>query len=98
MSFFFKVTTISDEYEYLNIRIKWPSNILRICAISRVGIYSDIRLVNMWHPNIFGYLSRKLCGIQIYSDICLGSFYDIRLSLIGSAVADFYLHCFRKPL
>ena len=34
----------SDEHEYSNIRIKWPSNIIciRICAISPVRTYSDI--------------------------------------------------------
>ena len=71
-----KVITISDEYLYSNIRIKLPSTIIRICihAISRVQIYSDMRSVNMWHPNIFGYLFGKLCGIQIYSDICSGPF------------------------
>ena len=53
-----KITSISDEYEYSNIRIKLPSNIIRIriCDISSVQIYLDICLVNMWHPNIFGYL------------------------------------------
>ena len=28
---FSKISTISDEYEYLNIRIELPSNIIRIC-------------------------------------------------------------------
>ena len=57
-AFFSKVTTISDEHEYLNIQIKWPSNIIQIhiCAIFQVPIYQDICLVNMGHPNIFGYL------------------------------------------
>ena len=86
--YFSKVTTISDEYEYLNIRIKWPSNIIRIriCAISRVRIYSDIRSVNMWHANIFGYSFGRLCGIRIYSDIRSGKFYDIRSSLRQTAI------------
>ena len=81
--YFSKVTTISDEYKYSNIQIQWPSNIICILihAISRVGIYSDICSVNMWHPNIFRYSFSKLCGIQIYSDICSGPFYDIRSSL-----------------
>ena len=54
---FKKNPSISDEYEYLNIWLKWPSNIIRIriCAISGVRIYSDIRSVNVFHPNIFGY-------------------------------------------
>ena len=54
---FKKNSLISDEYEYSNIQIKWPSNIIRIRirAISRIRIYSDIRSVNMLHPNIFGY-------------------------------------------
>ena len=52
---FSKVSSISDEYEYLNIRIKLPSNIIRIHAISGVRMYLDIRSVNVWHPNIFGY-------------------------------------------
>ena len=71
-----KVITISDEYSYSNIRIKLPSTMIhiRIHAISRVQIYSDMRSVNMWHPNICEYLSGKLCGIQIYSDICSGPF------------------------
>ena len=52
---FSKISSISDEYEYSNIRIRLPSNIIRIRirAISGVQIYSDIRSVNMWHPNIF---------------------------------------------
>ena len=51
------MSSISDEYEYSNIRIKLPSNIIgiRICASSGVQIYSDIRSVNMGYPNIFGY-------------------------------------------
>ena len=55
---FSKISSISDEYEYLNIQIILPSNIIciRIRAISGVRIYWDIRLVNMWHPNIFGFL------------------------------------------
>ena len=41
-----------------NIRIKLPLNIIRIRirAISGVQIYLNICLVNMRHPNIFGYL------------------------------------------
>ena len=52
-----KKISISDEYEYSNIQIKWLSNIICICicAISGIRIYSDICLVNMLHPNIFGY-------------------------------------------
>ena len=52
----FKKSLISDEYEYSNILMKLPSNIIciHIHAISRVQIYLDICLVNMWHPNIFG--------------------------------------------
>ena len=53
---FSKISSISDEYEYLNIQIKLPSNKLRnhILAISGIQIYLDIHSVNMWHPNIFG--------------------------------------------
>ena len=81
---FFKVTAISYEYEYTNIQIKWPSNIIRICicAISRVRIYLYTCLANMWHPNILGYLFGKLFGIQIYLDIRLGPYHDIRSSLV----------------
>ena len=50
-------------------------------ATSEVQIYLNICLVNMWHLNIFRYLFGELCGIQIYSDICLGPFYDICPSL-----------------
>ena len=68
-----------------NIRIKWPSNIIRIRirirAISAIQIYSGIRSVNMLHPNIFIYSFGTYCGIRIYSDICLCPFYDIRSSL-----------------
>ena len=80
---FFKVTTLSHEYEYLNIQIKWPSNIIciHIYAISRVRISWDIHSVNTRHPNIFGYSFVKLCGIRIYSDICSGPFWDIHSSL-----------------
>ena len=55
---FSKISLISDEYEYLNIWIKLPSNNVRICdcAISGIQVYLDICSVNMWHPNIFGYL------------------------------------------
>ena len=54
---FSKMLSISDEYEYSNIRIKLPSNIIRICIceISGVRIYLDICSVNIGHPNIFGY-------------------------------------------
>ena len=54
---FSKISSISDDYEYSNIRIKLPSNIIRIRirAISGTQIYSDIHSVNMWYPNIFGY-------------------------------------------
>ena len=54
---FKKNSSISDEYVYSNIQIKWPSNIICICirAISGIGIYSDICSVNMLHPDIFGY-------------------------------------------
>ena len=55
---FSQISSISDEYEYLNIQIKLPANTIRICicAISGIKIYSDICLVNMWHTNLFGYL------------------------------------------
>ena len=73
----------------MTIQINWPSNIIHICAISPEQIYSDIHLVNMWHPNIFWYSFTKLCGIQIYSDICLDPFYDIHSSLIFTQCATF---------
>ena len=52
------VSLISDEYQYLNIQIKCPSNIIFILihAISGIQINLDISLVNTRHPNIFGYL------------------------------------------
>ena len=52
-----KTPSISDEYEYSNIQNKWPSNNICICihAILGAQIYSDIHLVNMLQPNIFGY-------------------------------------------
>ena len=80
---FSKVNTIRDDHKYSNIWIRWPSNIvcICICAISQVQIYSDIRLVNIWHLNIFVYSLGKLCGIRICFDICFGPFYDIRSSL-----------------
>ena len=55
---FLKNPSISDEYEYSYIWIKWPSNIIfiGICAGSRVQIYLDIHLVDMLHRNIFVYL------------------------------------------
>ena len=34
-----KKVSISDKYEYWNIQIEQPSNIICICAISGVGIY-----------------------------------------------------------
>ena len=39
-----KIPSISDEYEYLNIRIKLTSNNIRIriFAVSGIRIYSDI--------------------------------------------------------
>ena len=79
----FPVTTISDKYEYSNIKIKCSSNIICICifAISWLRIYSDIHLVNTWHPNIFEYLLNKFCGIQIYSDIRFDPLKDICSSL-----------------
>ena len=51
---FSKISSISDEYEYLNTQITLPSNIIHIhvCAISKVRIYLEICLVNMLHPNI----------------------------------------------
>ena len=54
---FSKMPSISDEYEYSNIQIKLPLNILRIRirANSDVRIYLDICSVNMGYPNIFGY-------------------------------------------
>ena len=44
-----KKSSISEKYKYLNIKIKWPSNIICICihAISGVQIYLDICSVNM---------------------------------------------------
>ena len=80
---FSNVTTPNDEFVYSNIRIKWTSNIIRIpmCAHSQVQIYLDIPMVNMWHLNIFRYPFNKLCGIQIYSDICSGPFHQFCSSL-----------------
>ena len=54
---FKKNYSISDEYKYSSIQIKWCSNIIRIriCAFSGIQIDSDIRSVNMLHPNICGY-------------------------------------------
>ena len=68
---FLKNSLISNKYEYSNIRIKLPSNIIRIRirAISGIQIYSDIPFGKyvaskymrifiryiMWHSNIFGY-------------------------------------------
>ena len=43
-------------FEYSNILIKWPSNIIPICAISPVWIYSDIYLLIFGQPNKFKYL------------------------------------------
>ena len=54
---------------------------IRISAISGIQIYSDIYLVNMLHPNIFGYSFGTLCGIRICLDIRLCPFYYIRSSL-----------------
>ena len=42
---------------------------IRVRTISGVRIYSDIRSVNMWHPNIFGYSFGKYVAseyIQIF--------------------------------
>ena len=52
---------------------KLPSNIIYFCirAISGIWIYSDNCLVNILHPNIFGYSFGTYCGIPIYSDIHL---------------------------
>ena len=79
----FKKNSISDEYEYSSIRITLPLNIIPICirSISGIQIYLDICLVNMGHPNIFGYLFSTVCGIQIFSYICLCPFYEICSSL-----------------
>ena len=46
-----KVSSISDKYEYYNIRMEWLSNIIRIsiCAFFEVQIYLDICLVNLWY-------------------------------------------------
>ena len=44
--------------------------------------YGYICLVNMWHPNIFGYLFIEICDIQIYLDIHSCPFYDICLPLL----------------
>ena len=49
---FSKNSSISDEYEYLNIQIKGR---IRIRAISGIQIYLDICFVNKWHPSIFEY-------------------------------------------
>ena len=43
--------------------------------------YDYICLVNMSHPNIFGYLFIEICDIRIYLDIISCSFYDICLQL-----------------
>ena len=82
---FYKISSISDNYEYSNIQIKWPSNIicLHIRAISGVQIYSYIRSVNMLHSNIFRYSPGTYCCIRIYSDICSCHFYYICSSLPG---------------
>ena len=55
----------------IQILKKMPLNILHICicAISLVQMYLNICSVNMWHPNIFGYLFVKLYGIRIYIPI-----------------------------
>ena len=53
---FSKVTTISDEYKYSNIQIKWPSNIICIRAIYEY-FWTFVRFI--------------ICGIRIYSDIRL---------------------------
>ena len=76
---FSKISSAGDEYEYLNIRINLQLNNIRIpiCAISGVQIYLDVRQINMWHPNIFGYSSGRQCDIQIYSDLRSCPFYDI---------------------
>ena len=52
---FFKVTKISDGDKLSNICIKLPKNIIciRTSAISRLIIFLDICVVNMWHPNIY---------------------------------------------
>ena len=76
----------SDECDYSNkLALKYNSYLCH----SPVQIYLDIHLVNMWHPNIFWYSFTKLCGIQIYSDICLDPFYDIHSSLIFTQCATF---------
>ena len=88
---FLKISSISDEFEYSNIREKkLPSNIIRSwsLAISGVQIYLDIALVNMWHPNLFGYLLGTKCGIQTYSDICSCQFYYISSSLAGRSACS----------
>ena len=58
---FSKISSISDEYEYFNIQIKLPSNIIFICihAISGIQIYLDICFVNMCHQNMSEYLFGK---------------------------------------
>ena len=87
MILFSKLTTISDEYKYSIIQIKWLWNIIRICicAISRKKYIH----IFVWHQNIFGYLFCTLCGIQIYSDILSVPFYDI-CSLPASEVLFFF--------
>ena len=66
-----KNSSSSYAYKYSNIELKGPLNIICIHDISGVQIYSDISLVNMWDPNIFGYSIWSYCGIPIYSDICV---------------------------
>ena len=51
-------------------------------CFSGVWIYSDICLVNMLHPNIFGYLFGTYCDIRIYLETHSCPFYDIHSSLV----------------
>ena len=77
---------VSDDWEYSNIWITWPSNINGIGAISRVQIYLAICLINIWHHNIVRYSFGELCGIQIYTDICLAL---LLLYLLITATSNF---------
>ena len=97
---FSKVIIINDDYEYSNIWRKiWLLYIICICvcAISWFQIYSDIRLVNMWHLIIFKYFFGKFCGIQIYSDSSSGPFLFAHHWAIQPSVEMFFIqkphHC-----
>ena len=76
-----KVAEILNEDEYLNI-LKYGPQILFVFVFMPFPEYDYICLVNMWHPNIFGYLLIEICDIQIYLDICSCPFYDICLQML----------------